>query len=102
MPKAKRMCSNIDCERYGDPTGLLGGCECGSPLVPYAAPEPTDDQLQNVMSALGFHALASMRDRFPRWREAALNLHKLVQRVADGDPEAEITLSAMMKAFGDS
>jgi hypothetical protein len=46
---SKRMCPNEACERYREPTGLLGGCDCGAALVSYSD-EPTNMQLGRLVS----------------------------------------------------
>lgn len=45
--KRKQMCPNPDCERHAQPTGLMGGCDCGAQLVAYLPQfvEPTTEQL---------------------------------------------------------
>lgn len=42
--RGKRMCPNQDCAKYQEPTGIMGGCECGTALVDYYI-APNDDQL---------------------------------------------------------
>jgi hypothetical protein len=48
MAKGKRMCPNEACLNYQQPTGMMGGCECGAALVEYYIP-PADDQLENFI-----------------------------------------------------
>lgn len=50
-PRRKRMCPNADCEKFQQPTGMMGGCECGTALVEYYIP-PTDDQLESFIRVL--------------------------------------------------
>lgn len=35
MTRHKMMCPNEACDRYGQETSLMGGCDCGTPLVRY-------------------------------------------------------------------
>jgi hypothetical protein len=35
MAKTQRMCPNEHCPKFGEATGLMGGCDCGTALVPY-------------------------------------------------------------------
>jgi hypothetical protein len=100
--KTRRMCPNETCEKHGQPTGLLGGCDCGTPLVPYKA-EPTDEQLERVMIAMGVPAgVAMTMTRSPTLREGALRFHALVQRALDGDREAVAQLSVIQDHFSRS
>lgn len=50
-PKRRQMCPNDACEHFQEPTGVLGGCECGTALVPFYVP-PTDTQLENFIYVL--------------------------------------------------
>lgn len=45
------MCPNAACEQFQHPTGLIGGCDCGTALVNYYVP-PTDEQLENFARAI--------------------------------------------------
>lgn len=94
------MCPNDNCAKYGQETALMGGCECGTALVPYAPPEPTDDQLESLMVAMGFPAVVWLRGRHPNWREAALNFHKLVVRGLNGDEEAMQQVARLKAMLG--
>jgi hypothetical protein len=40
------MCPNETCERFNQPTGLMGGCDCGTALVPYKS---LDDQVRDAL-----------------------------------------------------
>jgi hypothetical protein len=47
------MCPNHECERHGEPTGLMGGCDCGTALVPYRTrDEQVDDALWELASPM--------------------------------------------------
>jgi hypothetical protein len=98
--KRRHMCPNRECERYGVETGLMGGCECGTALVPYAPPEPTNEQLENLMLVMGLPVVSGMADRNPAWREGMLNFHRLVGRCAQGDDEACERVAFYKAAFG--
>lgn len=90
--RRKQMCPNETCEHYREPTGLMGGCSCGVALVPYTPPEPTNEQLENFCAVMGLPVWPGWFDRNPTMRQGALNLHRLVQRSFDGDPEAVAAL----------
>jgi hypothetical protein len=70
---------------------------------PVTVPEPpTDDQLCNTAIALGFPMLATpLFQKMPHWRESMLNLHALMVRTLNGDPDAERALAVFQEAFGD-
>lgn len=86
--KRRNMCPSPDCAKGGEPTGLMGGCDCGTPLVPYDA-TPTDEQLQNVMVVFGIPVqMALTMTLTPALRSGAIYFHSLVQRALDGDDEA--------------
>lgn len=51
MKPRKQMCPNASCEHFQQATGILGGCECGTALVPFYMP-PTDDQLEKFIAVL--------------------------------------------------
>lgn len=45
MPeRSRRMCPNEACEKYGQPTGIMGGCDCGTALVPFKTQQEIDDE----------------------------------------------------------
>lgn len=45
------MCPNRDCSRHDEPTGLMGGCDCGTPLVPYKTlDQQVDDAIWDIAS----------------------------------------------------
>ena len=49
--KGKRMCPNEACGRFNQPTGLMGGCDCGAALVPYKSlDDQVNEALWNLMS----------------------------------------------------
>jgi hypothetical protein len=91
------MCPNERCEHYGKPTGLLGGCDCGEPLVPFSA-EPTNEQLARLVSMFSTSTVASEDgigpisveqakrelDEFPSLRRAWLVRHREVQAALRG------------------
>jgi len=52
MDRGERMCPNVECEHSGKPTRFLGGCHCGTALVPFAI-RPTDEQLEKTMTTMG-------------------------------------------------
>jgi hypothetical protein len=94
--RQKRMCPNPECEKHGQPTGLLGGCDCGAPLVAYKPPEPNDDQLWNVMVVMGVpeytaHLMVTRHDLRP----TALEFHALVAAAVTGDPAANERLKTI-------
>jgi hypothetical protein len=99
VSRRKNMCPNSDCARHGEPTGLMGGCECGAPLVPYAAPEPTNEQLENFMLAFDLPVMPGAFERSPEWREAALSFHHTVQASLNGDREAERRVQFILDRF---
>lgn len=85
-----RMCANEECERYRKATRLLGGCECGEPLVPFVVEnEPTNEQLARLISFFSTSApdcenisveeAHAELDASPRLREAWLVRHGEVQ-----------------------
>jgi hypothetical protein len=64
----QRMCPNKACEKHGEPTGLMGGCDCGTALVPYRTREQqVDDALwalaSPVMRRLVGYSLFAEMDR---------------------------------------
>lgn len=65
----------------------------------HATQEPTIEQMENVAVALGFESILHAR-RAPHYRESLLNLHRLVQRMLNGDQQAEATLERLRHAFG--
>lgn len=89
-----RACQNRECEHFGTPTRLMGGCECGAPLekIPDG---PTVEQMENVALTMGFGSLLVLRD--PVRLDGLRALHALVQRAASGNKEAALRL-AMMRA----
>jgi hypothetical protein len=98
--KRRQMCPNADCEKHGQPTGIMGGCDCGTALVPYKS-EPTDEQLERTMVAMGIPAnTAVMMTLTPGLREGALDFHALVQRAMNGDRAANERLTAIRRYFG--
>lgn len=99
--KGKRMCPNEGCEHYGKPTRLMGGCGCGTGLVPFGLPEPTNEQLESLCFVLGVPVWPGWFDRNPVMRQGALNLHRLVQRGAMGDPEANAALRRFQAMFSE-
>lgn len=56
--RQQRMCPNERCERYRQPTGLHGGCDCGEPLVPFSD-EPTNEQLARLVYMFSMSMIAS-------------------------------------------
>lgn len=73
MRHGKRMCPNQACEKHGEPTGLMGGCDCGTALVPYRSfEEQVDDALWELasptMRRLVSYALVAEMDRRRRGR----------------------------------
>jgi len=68
-------------------------------LIETAPPEPTDEQLESLTLTLGLPTLPTGL-RPPYWREAMLNLHRLVQRSADGDEAAGATLQYLRIVLG--
>lgn len=62
-------------------------------------PEPTDEQLENFMLAMGFPLLIEGL-RPPYYRESMLNLHRLAQKALYGDTQAATTLAALKERFG--
>lgn len=63
------------------------------------ADKPTLEQCETVAVALGFPILSEGL-RPPYYAESMLNLHRLVQRMADGDDVAARTLGTLQAAFG--
>lgn len=67
--KRKRMCPNDRCEKFNQPTGLMGGCDCGTALVPYQTmDEMVDDALWKLASPtmkrlVGYAMVADMDKR---------------------------------------
>jgi hypothetical protein len=54
-----RICPNEACGNYRKRTRLLGGCGCGTPLVPWVDPvEPTNEQLARVAYVFSISASA--------------------------------------------
>jgi hypothetical protein len=50
---SRRMCPNDACEKHGQPTGLMGGCDCGTALVPYRTRDQmVDDALWEITSPM--------------------------------------------------
>jgi hypothetical protein len=62
-------------------------------------PEPTMEQLENTMVAMGLPVLPEGL-RPPFYRESLLNLHALVVRTVNGDEKAARSLDAFVAAFG--
>lgn len=93
------MCPNEACAKYREETRVLGGCECGTALVPWAPPEPTNEQLENLCMVLGVPVWPGWFDRNEQMRQGALNLHRLVQRSALGDAEANAALARWLDLF---
>lgn len=94
------MCPNEACPKYRDETRLMGGCgECGTQLVPWTAPEPTNEQLENLMLVMGLPVVPGMADRNPAWRQGMLNFHRLVGRAAQGDEAAGERVAFLRAAF---
>jgi len=63
-----------------------------------AVQELTLEQLENVAALLGLPILPAAF-RPPHYRESLLNLHRLVQRMLDGDEEAARTVAVLKAAF---
>jgi hypothetical protein len=61
--------------------------------------EPTMEQMERTMLALGLPILPPGLQP-PHYRESLLNLHALVQRMADGDESAANTVASLQAAFG--
>lgn len=98
--KRQQMCPNEACERYREPTGLMGGCECGTALVAWKPAEPTNQQLENLCAAFGIPVWPGWFDRNETMRQGALNLHRLVGKAATGDREANEALGRFLRLFG--
>jgi hypothetical protein len=94
-----RMCPNTACEHHGQPTRLLGGCDCGTPLVPWVDPsEPTNEQLARLAFAFSIsrsaqaagvtpidvEAATRLLDHSPALRTAWLGRHREVQGAIKG------------------
>lgn len=86
----RRMCPNEACDHHGQPTGLLGGCDCGTGLVPYRdLTEPTNEQLARLAwlfsgrSIIVEHA-KTMLDANPELRAAWLVRHREFQDATKG------------------
>lgn len=46
----ERMCPNVECEKHRQPTRLMGGCDCGTKLVPFKTEdEETREALWDLM-----------------------------------------------------
>ena len=46
------MCPNAECAKHRQPTGLMGGCDCGTALVPFKTEdEETREALWDLMPA---------------------------------------------------
>lgn len=102
MPKRRNMCPDETCERYGVETGLMGGCECGTALVAFKS-EPTDEQLERTMVAMGIPATtAVMMTMVPSLRQGAVQFHALVQQAMNGDPVANARLAAIRQYYTES
>lgn len=93
------MCPNESCARYRERTRLMGGCDCGTHLVPFAAPEPTNDQIESCMVALGLPVVPGAMDRSAEWREAGLRFHKLLTDTLNGDDDAARRLDFLVQRF---
>jgi hypothetical protein len=67
------MCPNKECEHFGKPTGLMGGCDCGHALVPYKS---LDEQVSDMLWEMSRPMLVSLygeaRVRQAESRRAAL------------------------------
>lgn len=45
------MCPNPACPKHGEPTGIMGGCDCGTALVPFKSREQQiDDAMWDLLS----------------------------------------------------
>lgn len=40
------MCPNPECVKHREPTGLMGGCDCGTALVPFKS---EDDEIRDAL-----------------------------------------------------
>lgn len=95
-----QMCPNQECAKYREETTLLGGCdECGSGLVTWAPPEPTNEHLENFCMVIGVPVWPGWFDRNEQMRQGALNLHRLFQKAATGDAEASAALARWLDLF---
>ena len=68
MSARRNMCPNEACEHYGRETHFLGGCHCGTALVPFRTREQqVDDALWELasptMKRLVGYALVAEMDR---------------------------------------
>lgn len=77
----------------------MGGCVCGTALVPYTAPEPTNEQLENLCAVMGIPVWPGWFDRNKQMRQGALNLHRMVAKAATGDREANEALARWLDLF---
>lgn len=97
---SERMCPNEACARYRERTRLMGGCDCGTQLVGYAPPEPTNEQIENCMLALGLPIVPGLMDRNPAAREGGLNFHRMLSGAMNGDDLAAARLQRLLDRVG--
>lgn len=88
------MCPNEECQHYRKPTRLLGGCDCGTALVPVEPTEPTNMQLGRLVSlfstqtpevpSISAEEAAAHLDASPALRVAWLERHREFQAALKG------------------
>lgn len=63
--KRKNMCPNEACERYGEVVSVMGGCDCGTALVPYLTPEERAWRASSpaVRRLVGYMMLADLQEK---------------------------------------
>lgn len=98
-----QMCQNEDCSNYRVATKLMGGCECGEPLVRYQARDkPTVRQLAEFISAVS-SVDPAIPNRSVEWAERELEQspeaqERLVRHFEQLEGAANVQLATQRQA----